>query len=184
MKNDSMATLEKRLSKWEKIVNGLKITLGFYAFLVLTFLAIQGIVAQQQMAAVLEKVEDTTQAVRDSQIANQKTGTDNHEKTRAYIKCLVSEVLTVPLSERNNIDLDSCTRKIDEEQKAQSNTSQTTPKSMVIPQPNVAPTPIQPTTPKPSEPAAAAPPDPEPVEDRSALGKLPLVGGLLDAIGL
>lgn len=178
--SDTMATLEKRLSKWEKIVNGLKLALGLYAFLVLTYLAIQGVVAQQQMATVLKKVEDTTQAVRDSQIANQKTGTDNHEKTRAYIKCLVSEVLTVPLSERNNIDLDSCTRKIDEEQKAQSNTSQATPQSVISPQPNVVPTPTQPTTPKPSEPAAAAPPDPEP----QGLREIPLVDGLLSLLGL
>ena len=174
-----MATLEKRLSKWEKIVNGLKITLGAYAFLVLTFLAVQGIVAQQQLASVLDEVEATTQAVRDSQVANQKTGTQNHEKTRAYIRCLFTEVLTVPLAQRTDVDFDTCTRDTSEkiETTPSANNSSTTQPSSVIPSPSAV-------NPKPTEPVATAPPDPEPVDDRSALGRLPLVGGLLDAIGL
>lgn len=181
MRNEDLNTedLEKKFSRWSKTVNGLKIALGFYAFLVLTFLAVQGIIAQQQMAAVLKKVEDTTQQVRASQLANQKTGTENHEKTRAYIKCLVTEVLTVPLAERKDIDLDSCTKRVDEqaETDAKTDTSSTNQPSSVVPSPTTV-------NPKPTEPVATAPPDPEPTDDRSELGKLPLVGGLLNALGL
>lgn len=177
--SDTIETLEKRKSKWDRIVNGLKTALGLYAFLVLTYLAVQGIAAQQQLATVLQKVNETTDQVRQSQLEGQKTGTENHEKTRQYIECLFTAVLTVPLAECTNIDFDTCTKEVDGQSKntdmQQGSTSQ--PNSVLPTQPA--------TTPKPSEPVAAAPPDPDPSpDDRSALGKLPIIGGLFDAIGL
>lgn len=192
---DTIETLQRRKFRWDKIVNGLKITLGFYAFFVLTYLAVQGVAAQQQMANVLDEVERTTNAVRESQLANQKTGTENHAKTRAYIKCLVTEVLTVPLKERTTVDLDTCTNTADKspETDAVSNSEPTIdpPQVQMNIQPTILPTPTPMSdTPKVNEPVAVAPPDPpvtpsiSAAEDRSALGKLPLIGGLLNALGL
>ena len=180
--SDTLATLEKRKSRWDKVVGGLKFALGIYAVSVLTFLAVQGIVAQQQMATVLKQVEDTTAQVRESQLANQTTGTENHEKTRAYIKCLFTEVLTVPLAERTEVDFDTCTRQVDTESK----NTDTQPGSNNA-QPQATPTPNQSTGTRPSEPVATAPPDPEEeeaTEELTTLQKLPVVGGLFQLLGL
>ena len=182
--SDTIETLQKRKSKWDKIVNSLKFVLGAYAFIVLTYLAVQGIVAQQQLATVLHKVEETTDQVRDSQLANQKTGTENHEKTRAYIKCLVTEVLTVPLKDRTTVDLDTCTNTVDKkpETDAKPDTSSVPSPQNPGDQPvSILPAPAQQSdTPKPSEPVAAAPPDPEP----TGLRAIPLVDGVLKLLGL
>lgn len=164
-------TLEKRKTKWDRIVTGLKFSLGAYAFIVLTYLAVQGILVQQQVAEVIQQV-------RDSQLANQTTGTANHEKTRQYVRCIANALL-VPVTEREEINFDNCTETVDSE----SDNTDTQPgsnnqQSVILP-------PTQSSENKPSEPVATAPPDPEEPQDNTfQVRDIPLVGGLLDLIGL
>jgi len=110
--------------------------------------------------------------------------------TQNYIRCVAS-VLLKPVQDLSMEDFDNCgiPGVTDPEDLGQPNTNQgvTAPnqQSPAIVTPNTQS--AQPTTNQPV--AGGSPPDdndavPTPEDDRSALGRLPLVGGLLNAIGL
>ncbi len=110
--------------------------------------------------------------------------------TQNYIRCVAS-VLLKPVEQRSMQDFDNCgiPGVTDPANLGQPNTNQgaTAPnqQSPAIVTPNTQSS--QPTTSQPV--AGGSPPDdndaaPTPEDDRSALGRLPLVGGLFDAIGL
>lgn len=108
--------------------------------------------------------------------------------TQNYIRCVAS-VLLKPVEQRSMSDFDNCgiPGVTDPKNLGQPNTNQgsTAPNQQtpaVIPQ--VTPAPTQPNQPAPSEPVAGGSPPDDDADDRSALGRLPLVGGLFDAIGL
>lgn len=111
--------------------------------------------------------------------------------TQNYIRCVAS-VLLKPVAERSMEDFDNCgipgvtnPNDLGQPQNNQSAVRQTPETIMGTPAPTTQST--QPTANQPI--AGGSPPDdndaaPTPEDDRSALGRLPLVGGLLDAIGL
>lgn len=108
--------------------------------------------------------------------------------TQNYIHCVAS-VLLKPVQERSMQDFDDCgiPGVTDPSQLGQPTTNegavrQTPETIMGAPAPNTQS--AQPTNNQPV--AGGSPPDDNdtPEDDRSALGRLPLVGGLLDAIGL
>lgn len=111
--------------------------------------------------------------------------------TQQYIRC-VATVLLKPVSERTEADFDACgisgvtdPKYIGQSQSNQNAVRQTPETIMSTPAPSTQST--QPTANQPV--AGGSPPDdndaaPTPEDDRSALGRLPLIGGLFDAIGL
>lgn len=104
--------------------------------------------------------------------------------TQNYIRC-VAVISLLPIEQRSAEQLDACgipgvtdPRKLGQPATSQGSTA---PNQQT---PAIPPTSSQPTRLNPSQPiAAGSPPDDEP-DDRSALGKLPVVGGFFNAIGL
>lgn len=108
--------------------------------------------------------------------------------TQNYIRCVAS-VLLKPVQERSMQDFDNCgipgvtdPSKLGQPDTNQGSSAPNQQSPAVVPT-TPAPT-TQSTQPSQQQPIAGGSPPDDDADDRSALGKLPLVGGLLNAIGL
>lgn len=130
-----------------------------------------------QFIGLNDKLQATLKQVRESQIANQESGKENHAKTQAYIRC-IGEAILVPVAQRDSIDFDACTVTADDNDNGTNKpTTPTTPASPVTPQSNTQSTPNIPTT--------SEPPDPEQKKLLNLnIESLPIVNNLFNGLGL
>lgn len=174
---------------------------AFFAFAAIMLVVIvyqvahlQSDFTRQQNTAAAQRDEDTVAARQRLEGALKETQ-EQQIVTQNYIRCVAS-VLLKPVATRTEADFDNCgiPGVTDPSQLGQprTNASATVPQSSsgggvtnsspapvaVLPAPQaqtITPTPTQETT------SGAPPPDDD---ERSTLGRLPLVGGLLDNLGL
>lgn len=181
-----MSNLENAQADFDKKDKRLRVGLGIfitYVVLLLSFVAVETLITQ------------TT--IRDNQAANAKASEERfkrytednavqHQKTQQYIRC-IAQVLLLPLDQRTDEAFDKCSQDGIYNGKSSGSTSQPTTGSQPAATAPAQPTP-QSSQPTPtSEPVAGGSPpddDADQPDDRSALGKLPLVGGFFNAIGL
>lgn len=169
-----------------------------FAFIMLCVIAFQvanlsGNFTKSQEQEVAQRDEDTAAARGRLEKALEETQRQQ-VVTQNYVRCVAS-ILLKPEKDRSVADFDACgiPGVTDPDNLGQPNTNQG------VTAPNQQSPAITPSTPAPStqstqptqqQPVAGgSPPDdndvtPTPEEDRSALGRLPVVGDLLNAIGL
>lgn len=190
-----MSTAEANFKRADRLYHGaikVAIVFGVVMLCVIAYQVahLQGDFTRQQSAADSQRDEDTAAARKRLQAALDET---NRQQvvTQNYIRCVAS-VLLKPVSERSESDFDACgiPGVTDPSKFGQPDTNQgvTAPNQQ---SPAITPQATQPqsqsTQPTTNQPVAGgSPPDDNdtPEDDRSALGRLPLVGGLLNAIGL
>lgn len=175
--DEAKADFKKKNKRYHTLLN----LFLAYAIILLTFVAIQTLVTQTTIA----RNQKSNAAASEERF--RRYTEDNavqHQKTQQYIRC-IAQVLLLPIEQRTDKSFDSCSTSGVYDGKSSGSTSQPTSGS----QPTAVPPQNQPmpqTTPSSQPVAAGSPPDdtPTPANDRSALGRLPLVGGLLNALGL
>lgn len=141
---------------------------------------LQGDFTRQQNEAADQRDEDTAAARKRLEDALAET---NRQQivTQNYIRCVAS-VLLKPVEQRSEADFDACgiPGVTDPSKLGQPTTNERSSTTTPPTSPQAINPPQQPTQPNPTPPTTSGPPP----DDRSPLGRLPLVGGLLDAIGL
>jgi len=171
--SDELQRLQEKESRAKRYFEYSKLAFLMYFFAVTIFFIFQFIQLNGQIAATLQQV-------RDSQIANQASGKDNHARTQAYIRC-IGEALLVPLAQRDQIDFDSCTVTADDN-------SNGTNKPAAAPQTTQAVTNPVPVTSEPTTaaPTTSAPPDPERPRKLIDISLEPLIrlDSVIDRLGL
>lgn len=161
-----------------------------FAFIMLCVIAFQ--VADLRGNFTESREQETAQRDEDTAAARERLNKALEETqrqqvvTQNYVRCIAS-ILLKPVDERRVEDFNACgiPGVTDPSRLGQPDTNQgaTAPNQQ---SPAITPQ-TQPNSPS-SQPnnqptTSGAPPDPEP-DDRSTLGKLPVVGGLFEAIGL
>ncbi len=156
-----------------------------YALILLTFVAIQTLVTQTTIA----RNQKSNAAASEERF--RRYTEDNavqHQKTQQYIRC-IAQVLLLPIEQRTDANFDDCSTNGVYDGKSSGSTSQPTTGSQPTAPAAIPPQnqPVSQTTPSSQPVAAGSPPDDTPTaanDTRSALGNLPLIGGLLNALGL
>ena len=163
--------LSKRIDNADRVIKFAGVGAAIVMFVMLVVVIFQLINLNGQIQATLQQV-------RDSQLANQKTGTENHARTQAYIKC-IAQVLQKPLAERTQLDIDSCTTNADKTTESVSEPQANTQSTSAI-TPEAASTVVSSTTTNNTTTNNNTTTE----EQGFKLSDLPLVGGLLKPLGL
>lgn len=154
-----------------------------YVVVLLTFVAIQTLVTQTTIARN-QRINAAASEERFKRYTEDNAV--QHQKTQQYIRC-IAQVLLLPIEQRTDDNFDNCSTSGVYDGKSSGSTSQPTTGSQPVTATPPQNQPIPTTQPQPV--AAGSPPDDtptpaKPVDGRSALGRLPFIGGLLNAIGL